>query len=71
MTFLGSSITFAVLSAEDPNQSGLFQEMGLLKSIAKKVLENIGSDKHSISRLSRESKDLLKGLHDDELQGVF
>ena len=45
--------------------------MGLLRSVAKKVLDDIGSDKHSISRLSRESKDLLKVLHEDELQGVF
>ena len=70
-TVLGSSITSAVLSAEDPEQSGLFQKMGLLRGVARKVLENIGSDKHSISRLSRESKDLLKALHEDELQGVF
>lgn len=60
-----------MLSADDPEQSGLFHEMGLLRGVAKKVLENIGSDKHSISRLSRESKDLLKALHDDDLQGVF
>lgn len=70
-TVLGSIITCAVLSADDPQQSGLFQEMGLLRSVAKKVLENIGSDKHSISRFSRESKDLLKVLHEDDLQGVF
>jgi len=70
-TVLGSNITSAVLSADDPEQSNLFQKMGLLRSVAKKVLDNIGSDKHSISRLSRESKDLLKALHEDELQGVF
>ena len=70
-TVLGSIITSAVLSTDDPEQSGLFQKMGLLRSVAKKVLDNIGSDKHSISRLSRESKDLLKVLHEDELQGVF
>jgi len=70
-TVLGSNITSAVLSADDPEQSGLFQEMGLLRSVAKKILENIGSDKHSISRISRESKDLLKASQEDELQGVF
>ena len=70
-TVLGSNITYAVLSADDPEKSGLFQEMGLLRSVAKKVLENIGSDKHSISRLSRESKDLLKASQEDGLQGVF
>ena len=70
-TILGSNITSAVLSSDDPEQSGLFQKIGLLRSVAKKILENIGSDKHSISRLSRESKDLLKALHEDELQGVF
>lgn len=69
-TVLGSTITSAVLSAGDQEQS-LFQKMGLLRGVAKKVLENIGSDKHSISRLSRESKDLLKALQADELQGVF
>jgi hypothetical protein len=68
---LGSTIISAVLSADDPEQSGLFREMGLLRSVAKKVLDNIGSDKHSISRLSRESKDLLKASQEDELQGVF
>ena len=70
-TVLGSIITSAVLSADDPQQSGLFQEMDLLRGVAKKVLDNIGSDKHSISRSSRESKDLLKALHEDDLQGVF
>jgi len=70
-TVLGSNITSAVLSAEDPEQNGLFRKMGLLRTVAKKILDNIGSDKHSISRLSRESKDLLKALHEDELQGVF
>jgi len=70
-TVLGSTITSAVLSAGDPEQSGLFLRMGLLRNVAKKVLDNIGSDKHSISRFSRESKDLLKLLHEDELQGVF
>jgi len=70
-TVLGSNLTSAVLSADDPEQNGLFQKMGLLRSVAKKILDNIGSDKHSISRLSRESKDLLKALHGDELQGVF
>lgn len=70
-TVLGSNITSAVLSADDPEKNYLFQEMDLLRNVAKKVLDNIGSDKHSISRLSRESKDLLKALHEDELQGVF
>jgi len=70
-TILGSNLTSAVLSADDPEQSGLFKNMGLLRSVAKKVLENIGSDKHSISRLSRESKDLLKAFKEDGLQGVF
>jgi len=70
-TVLGSHITSAVLSADDPEQNGLFREMGLLRSVAKKVLENIGSDKHSISRLSRESRDLLRASQEDELQGVF
>lgn len=70
-TVLGSNVTSAVLSADSPEQSGLFQEMGLLRGVAKKVLDNIGSDKHTISRLSRESKDLLKALEEDGLQGVF
>lgn len=70
-TVLGSNITSAVLSADGPEQRDLFQEMGLLRSVAKKVLENIGSDKHSISRLSRESRDLLRASQEDELQGVF
>ena len=70
---MGSHITSAVLSADDPEHSGLFREMGVLRGVAKKVLENVGSDKHSISRLSRESKDLLKASHEDvdELHGVF
>ena len=59
-TVLGSHITFAVLSADDPEHSGFFRGMGLLRSVAKKVLGNVGSDKHSISRLSRESNDMLK-----------
>jgi len=70
-TVLGSNITSAVLSADNPEQRYLFQEMGLLRSVAKKILENIGSDKHSISRLSRESKDLLKVSQEGGLQGVF
>lgn len=70
-TVLGSIVTSTVLSAEDPEKRDLFRELELLRTIAKKVLDNIGSDKHSISRLSRESKELLKALQEDELQGVF
>jgi hypothetical protein len=70
-TVLGSIVTSTVLSAEDPEKRELFRELGLLRTIAKKVLDNIGSDKYSISRFSRESKELLKALQEDELQGVF
>jgi len=74
LTVLGSYMTLAVLSSSedsDAETENVFQKLSLLRSVARKVLESVASEKPSISRPAREAKELLKALGDEELQGVF
>jgi len=56
------------LHDESPN---LFQNLGLLRSVAQKVQESAANEKPSIARPAREARDLLKELDDESLQGFF
>jgi hypothetical protein len=72
-TVMGSH---TILSALSPSEDGdissnIFQKLSLLRSVAKKVLESISSEKPSVSRPAREARELLKALEDDEVVGVF
>lgn len=67
---LSSQIILAVLSESD-YQPNLFQKLSLLRNVALKVQESLASDKPIIARPAREAKDILKGLDDESLQGLF
>lgn len=73
---LSSQIILAVVSPSESDSSSaphpnLFQQLSLLRSVAQKVQESVGSDKPIIARPAREARDILKGLDDDSLQGLF
>ncbi|KAG6864935.1 hypothetical protein C0991_006286 [Blastosporella zonata] len=72
-TMLGAHIILAVLSPDNEGdvQPNLFQKLSLLRNVAQKVLESIGNEKPSIARPSREARDLLKELEDENLDGLF
>lgn len=74
LTVLGSQITLAALTPPEDGEAdapNVFDKLSLLRNVARKVLESVASDKPSISRPARESRELLKTLREDELQGVF
>lgn len=74
LSVLGSQVTLAALSPPedgDADTPNVFDKLSLLRNVAKKVLESVASDKPSISRPARESRELLKTLREDELQGIF
>jgi hypothetical protein len=74
---LSSQTILAVLSQDEDyidslkQQPNLFQELGLLRSVAQKVQESVASDKPIIGRPAREARDILKTLDDEALQGFF
>lgn len=71
---MSSQTILAVLlrsEESDDDDSNLFRELSLLRSVAQKVQESAASDKPIIARPARESRDILKGLDDEELQGLF
>jgi hypothetical protein len=49
----------------------LFQKLGMLRTIAQKVLESAASDKPMISKPAREARDALKEMDDASLRGLF
>lgn len=74
LSVLGSQVTLAALSPPedgDADTPNVFDKLSLLRNVAKKVLESVASDKPSVSRPARESRELLKTLREDELQGIF
>lgn len=74
MSPLSSQIILAVLSEPDSfstNRSNIFQKLSLLRSVALKVQESIASDRPIIARPARDARDILKGLDDESLQGLF
>ena len=49
----------------------LFQKLSLLRGVAQKILQSIGSDRPFIAKPAREARDLLKNTDDSSLQGLF
>lgn len=54
---------------DDP--SNLFQKLGVLRTVAQKVLESAANDKPIISRPARDARDALKEMDDASLRGLF
>ena len=44
-------------SSEEPN---VFQKLGLMKSVAQKILENAANEKPVVARPAREARDLFE-----------
>jgi hypothetical protein len=80
-TLLSAHVILAVLSPFDESEheqlqeETLFQKLSLSRSVAQKVLEGVGNEKPVFARVSRESKEILRGLHasggDASLEGLF
>lgn len=71
---LSSQIILAVL---DPEENGfvedtnLFSQLGVLRSVAQKVLESASNERPPVARPAREARELLKGVDDECLSGLF
>jgi hypothetical protein len=73
-TVLCSHVILAALSPSEDGDglpSNVFHKLSLLRSVAKKVLDSVASEKPSISRPAREARELLRVLEDEEIEGVF
>jgi len=71
---LSSQAILAILSIAEESESrdpNIFHKLGQLRDVAVKIKESCASDKPNIGRPAREARELLKGLGDEEIQGVF
>lgn len=73
---LSSVCVLAIVSPDEDDEHGkrqqdLFQKLGVLRSVAQKVLESAASDKPSIARPARLAKEALRSLDDESLHGLF
>lgn len=75
-TVISAHVILAVLTIDedddsDDEEQNLFQKLSLIRSVAQKVQESAANEKPSIARPSREARDLLKDLDDENLDGLF
>ncbi|KAG2015263.1 translational activator GCN1 [Coprinopsis cinerea AmutBmut pab1-1] len=78
-TSISSYVILAVVDAQaNPDNDqytnhapNLFQQLGVMKSVAQKALESAASDKPVIARPARQARDWIKELEDDSLRGLF
>ena len=72
---LSSHVILAVLSPDDDSESkegpNLFQKLKLMRKVAQKALESAGHDQPFVARPAREARELIRGLDDDTLVGLF
>lgn len=73
---LSSACVLAIVSPDDDDEHkkhapNVFQQLGVLRSVAQKVLESAASDKPSTARPARLAKEALKSLDDESLHGLF
>ncbi|RXW23690.1 hypothetical protein EST38_g2167 [Candolleomyces aberdarensis] len=54
-----------------PNELNVFQKLGLMKSVAQKILENAANEKPIVARPAREARDFIRELDDSSLKGLF
>ncbi|KAK2463021.1 hypothetical protein APHAL10511_004676 [Amanita phalloides] len=76
VTEASSQVILAVLSPDEDSEiiddtPNIFQKLSLLRGVAQKVLQSIGSDRPFIAKPAREARDLLKNMDDSSLQGLF
>ena len=74
-SILSSQIILAVVdqdeNSEDADGPNLFQKLKLMRKVAQKALESAGNEKSFIARPARTARDIIKGLDDDTLIGLF
>ena len=71
-SILSSQIILAVVNQEeDVDSPNLFQKLKLMRKVAQKALESAGNEKSFIARPARMARDIIKGLDDDTLIGLF
>ena len=72
---LSSACILAVVSADDDtrnnDEQNVFQRLGVLRSVAQKILESAASDKPATARPARLAKEALRSLDDESLNGLF
>ena len=73
---ISSHTLLAVLSPDEEGDSptdgeNLFQKLGLMRSVAQKVIESVGNEKPSIARPAREAREALRYIDDESLQGLL
>ena len=75
-SILSSQVILAVVD-QDENSAGdiegpnLFQKLKLMRKVAQKALESSANEKSFIARPARAARDIIKGLDDDTLVGLF
>ena len=74
-TILSSQVILAVVDRDenfgDVDGPNLFQKLKLMRKVAQKALESAGNEKSFIARPARTARDIIKGLDDDTLIGLF
>lgn len=76
ITEASSIIIYTVLSPDEDldvidDTPNIFQKLHLLRGVAQKIFQSIGSDRPFIAKPAREARDLLKNMDDSSLQGLF
>jgi hypothetical protein len=74
-SILSSQVILAVVDQDetsgDVDGPNLFQKLKLMRKVAQKALESAGHEKSFIARPARTARDIIKGLDDDTLIGLF
>ena len=74
-SILSSQVILAVVDQDensgDIDSPNLFQKLKLMRKVAQKALESAGNEKSFIARPARTARDIIKGLDDDTLIGLF
>jgi hypothetical protein len=68
---LSSQCILATVSDEDLQGDNAFQQLGVLRAVAQKVLESTSNERPAVARPAREARELIKQLVDDSTQGLL
>jgi hypothetical protein len=68
---LSSQCILATVSNEDLSGENAFQQLGVLRSVAQKILESTSSDRPAVARPAREARELIKQMGDESTQGLL
>ncbi len=73
---ISSHTLIAVVSPDEEGDSPtgeetLFQKLGLMRSVAQKMVESVGNEKPFIARPAREARGALRYIDDESLRGLL